>query len=75
MPASVTTIRSARCSRAHRTIHSTFAFAPQWLPDLANAERTALPGALHLGTLATVVEPGASVLLDWASPPPATART
>ena len=43
------------------------------LPDLASAEQIALPAAVHLGTLATVVEPGASVLLDWASPTPATA--
>jgi fructokinase len=41
---------------------ATFDFTANWLPN-PQAERPAL---LHIGTLATVIEPGASVLLDWA---------
>jgi len=41
---------------------ATFDFAPDWLPN-PQAKRPAL---LHIGTLATVIEPGASVLFEWA---------
>ena len=41
---------------------ATFDFSDSWLPD---PERLKLR-VLHIGTLATVVEPGASVLFDWA---------
>ena len=41
---------------------ATFDFAPDWLPN-PQAEP---PTLLHIGTLATVIEPGASVLFDWA---------
>ena len=41
---------------------ATFDFTSDWLPNPQN-ERPAL---LHIGTLATVIEPGASVLFEWA---------
>ena len=41
---------------------ATFDFLPSWLPDPERLK----PSVLHIGTLATVVDPGASVLLDWA---------
>ncbi len=41
---------------------ATFDFSEQWLPDPQNMT----PSLLHIGTLATVIEPGASVLFDWA---------
>jgi fructokinase len=41
---------------------ATFEFSPSWLPDPERLK----PSVLHIGTLATVVEPGASVLFDWA---------
>jgi len=41
---------------------ATFDFSPTWLPDPERLK----PSVLHIGTLATVVEPGASVLFDWA---------
>jgi len=41
---------------------ATFDFTPDWLPNL----QTERPVLLHLGTLATVIEPGASVLYEWA---------
>ena len=41
---------------------ATFDFNSTWLPN-PQTERTSL---LHIGTLATVIEPGASVLFDWA---------
>jgi fructokinase len=41
---------------------ATFDFTPDWLPN----PQTERPSLLHVGTLATAVEPGASVLLDWA---------
>jgi fructokinase len=40
----------------------TFDFTSTWLPN-PKAEQ---PSLLHIGTLATVIEPGASVLFDWA---------
>jgi len=40
----------------------TFDFLPSWLPDPEKLK----PSVLHIGTLATVVEPGATVLFDWA---------
>jgi fructokinase len=40
---------------------ATFDFSPSWLPDPEKLK----PSVLHIGTLATVVEPGASVLFDW----------
>jgi fructokinase len=42
---------------------ATFDFTPDWLPN-PESER---PSLLHVGTLATVIEPGASVLFDWAN--------
>jgi len=41
---------------------ATFDFSDQWLP---NPQRLK-PSLLHIGTLATVIEPGASVLFEWA---------
>ena len=41
---------------------ATFDFNLDWLPNPQNE----LPAVLHVGTLATVIEPGASVLFEWA---------
>jgi fructokinase len=41
---------------------ATFDFSDQWLPDPQNSK----PSLLHIGTLAAVIEPGASVLFGWA---------
>ena len=41
---------------------ATFDFAPSWLPDPYRFQ----PQVLHIGTLVTVIEPGASALYDWA---------
>ena len=41
---------------------ATFDFTPDWLPNPQSEQ----PSLLHIGTLATVIEPGASVLFDWA---------
>jgi fructokinase len=40
---------------------ATFDFTPEWLPNL----QTERPSLLHIGTLSTVIEPGASVLFEW----------
>ena len=40
----------------------TFDFNPDWLPN----PQTELPSLLHIGTLATVIEPGATELFEWA---------
>ncbi len=40
---------------------ATFAFDKSWLPDPANP-----PAVLHIGTLGTLIEPGASALYAWA---------
>lgn len=42
---------------------ATFDFRREWLPNPSNGQ----PVVLYLGTLATLVEPGASVLFDWAT--------
>ena len=41
---------------------ATFDFSDLWLPDPQSLK----PSLLHIGTLATVIEPGASVLFNWA---------
>ena len=41
---------------------ATFDFNPDWLPN----PQTELPALLHIGTLVTAIEPGASVLFEWA---------
>ena len=41
---------------------ATFDFTPDWLPNPQSEQ----PSLLHIGTLATTIEPGASVLFDWA---------
>jgi fructokinase len=41
---------------------ATFDFTPDWLPN----PQTERPSLLHIGTLATTIEPGASVLFEWA---------
>ena len=41
---------------------ATFDFTPDWLPNPQSEQ----PSLLHIGTLATVIEPGASVLFEWA---------
>lgn len=41
---------------------ATFDFRDEWLPDPHKES----PSALQIGTLATIVEPGCSVLLEWA---------
>jgi fructokinase len=41
---------------------ATFDFTSDWLPN----PQTERPSLLHIGTLATAIEPGASVLFEWA---------
>ena len=41
---------------------ATFAFSDAWLPDPEKFK----PEVLQIGTLVTIIEPGASVLYDWA---------
>jgi fructokinase len=41
---------------------ATFEFSPSWLPDPERLK----PSVLHIGTLATFVEPGAAALFEWA---------
>ena len=41
---------------------ATFDFSADWLPDAYKQK----PSLLHIGTLVTAIEPGASVLFDWA---------
>jgi fructokinase len=41
---------------------ATFDFTSEWLPN----PQTEKPSLLHIGTLATVIEPGASFLFEWA---------
>ena len=41
---------------------ATFDFNTSWLPDPSRLK----PSALHIGTLATIIEPGATALFDWA---------
>jgi fructokinase len=41
---------------------ATFDFTSDWLPN----PQTERPSLLHIGTLATAIEPGASVLFKWA---------
>jgi fructokinase len=41
---------------------ATIDFTSEWLPN----PQTDRPSLLHIGTLATVIEPGASVLFEWA---------
>jgi fructokinase len=41
---------------------ATFDYSASWLPD----PQSEMPVLLHIGTLATVIEPGASVLFKWA---------
>ncbi len=41
---------------------ATFDFSDSWLPDPSRYK----PNVLHLGTLVTVIQPGADVLYDWA---------
>ena len=41
---------------------ATFDFNLDWLPN----PQTECPSLLHIGTLATAIEPGASVLFEWA---------
>jgi fructokinase len=40
---------------------ATFDFTSDWLPN----PQTERPALLHIGTLATAIEPGASVLFEW----------
>jgi fructokinase len=40
---------------------ATFDFTPDWLPN----PQTERPALLYIGTLATVIEPGGSVLFEW----------
>lgn len=42
---------------------ATFDFDESWLPDFDVHK----PSVLHLGTLATIIEPGASAIYDWAT--------
>ena len=41
---------------------ATFDFTPDWLPN----PQAKPPALLHIGTLATAIEPGAAVLFEWA---------
>jgi len=66
MPTSTATVQLDKSGSATYTFvinaTATFDFSPSWLPDPEKLK----PSVLHIGTLATVVEPGASVLFDWA---------
>ncbi len=42
---------------------ATFEFTSDWLPDPSRFK----PSAMHIGSLATVIEPGASALFEWAT--------
>lgn len=42
---------------------ATFDFDESWLPNFGAHK----PSVLHLGTLATIIEPGASSIFDWAT--------
>lgn len=42
---------------------ATFEFTTDWLPDPSRFK----PSAMHIGSLATVIEPGASALFEWAT--------
>ena len=65
-PTSTATVTLAKDGSARYTFvidnTATFDFSTSWLPDPERLK----PSVLHIGTLATVVEPGASVLFDWA---------
>jgi fructokinase len=65
-PTSTATVNLDSSGRATYTFvidgTATFNFSPSWLPDPEKLK----PSVLHIGTLATVVEPGAAVLFDWA---------
>ena len=41
---------------------ATFDFNASWLPDSSRLK----PSVLHIGTLATIIEPGATALFNWA---------
>jgi fructokinase len=41
---------------------ATFDYSLTWLPDPSRYQ----PNVLHIGTLATVIQPGADILYDWA---------
>lgn len=61
--AKVTLSKSGGASYEFAIEHTaTFDYSASWLPDPQNIK----PSLLHIGTLATVVEPGASVLFVWA---------
>ena len=66
MPTSTATVHLDSSGSATYTFvideTATFDFSSSWLPDPERLK----PSVLHIGTLATVVEPGASVLFDWA---------
>ena len=65
-PTSTATVQLDKAGSATYTFvidgTATFEFSPSWLPDPERLK----PSVLQIGTLATVVEPGASVLFDWA---------
>ena len=65
-PTSTATVQLDKAGSATYTFiidgTATFEFSPSWLPDPERLK----PRVLQIGTLATVVEPGASVLFDWA---------
>lgn len=42
---------------------ATFDFSHDWLPEPAGDH----PAVLHIGTLATIIEPGAAILHEWAT--------
>jgi fructokinase len=58
------TLSSSGCASYEFVIEdtATFDFSHQWLPDPQNIK----PSLLYIGTLATVIEPGASLLFEWA---------
>ena len=58
------TLDSAGAARYEFSIKgtATFDFNASWLPDASILK----PSLLHIGTLATIIEPGAGVLFDWA---------
>ena len=65
-PTSTATVQLDKAGSATYTFvidgTATFDFLPSWLPDPEKLK----PSVLHIGTLATVVQPGATVLFDWA---------
>lgn len=62
--ATVTLDRDGMATYAFMTADTaTFEFTADWLPDPSRFK----PSAMHIGSLATIIEPGASALFEWAT--------